>query len=188
MILYASSKSALRCSLSAFPKLRLYLCAISLNSPACFFSRFISFTELWAAILLSRVSAISRSDTLAGLPTRSTFSPSSDSFSLSRSTAVLLGAVTSMRFSPCAMSARMACTSVVVLPVPGGPCTMASSLACSILFTACCCVLFSLGLLYTGTSPLNVGALAPVSIFISLPSSFFSLSVAASFSALSISS
>ena len=74
---------------------RLYLWAMLRNSLACFFSRLISFMALCSAILLSSVSAMSRSETFAGLPTRRTFSPSSESFSLSRSTAVLLGATTS---------------------------------------------------------------------------------------------
>ena len=49
-----------------------------------------------------------------------TFTPRSASFSVSKSTAVLLGAHTSTRRSR-RMVSRMACTSVVVLPVPGGP-------------------------------------------------------------------
>ena len=36
----------------------------------------------------------------------------------------------------------MASTNVVVLPVPGGPWTIATSLACITLFTASSCVLF----------------------------------------------
>ncbi len=47
-----------------------------------------------SAILLSSVREKSFSDTRAGLPTRSTLTPVSASFSLNRSTAVLLGATT----------------------------------------------------------------------------------------------
>ena len=50
------------------------------------------------------------------------------SFSVSKSTAVLVGAQTNTCFSSCNTN-RMACTMVVVFPVPGGPCTTAISLA-----------------------------------------------------------
>ncbi len=39
----------------------------------------------------------------------------------------------------------MASTSVVVLPVPGGPCTTSTSLALSTSLTACSCVVLSQG-------------------------------------------
>ena len=57
---------------------------------------------------------------------------------------MLLCAHTSTWFSRRSVS-QMASTSVVVLPVPGGPCTTITSLARSTSFTAFSCVLLSHG-------------------------------------------
>ena len=75
---------------------------------------------------------------------RSTDTPRSTSFSAIQSTAVLLCAQTSTCGSRCNVS-YMASTSVVVFPVPGGPWTMATSLAQSTRLTADSCVALSQG-------------------------------------------
>ena len=76
----------------------------------------------------SRLLFMRSSEILAGCPKRSTSTPASRSFSVSKSTAELVGAHTRTCRSFSSVR-RMACTSVVVLPVPGGPCTTAMSSA-----------------------------------------------------------
>ena len=76
------------------------------------------FDGLCSAMRLSRVRDCSLSDTRTGLPMRRTYNPSSASFSLNRSTAVLLGATTNTRSPSRRTRALMAGIRVVVLPLP----------------------------------------------------------------------
>ena len=86
--------------------------------------------------------------------------PRSTSRSLIQSTAILLCAHTSTWFSRRSVS-HMASTSVVVLPVPGGPWTMATSGEPSTRFTAASCAALSHGRLTRLTS---VGLAAPCGV------------------------
>ena len=135
LIFFTSLKSKFRCSLSALPKLRLYFRAILLNSSALFLSSFTSFCCLLLASLPSVVWAKIASSTFVVLPTLSIFNCCFINPLAILSTAVLLGAATTI-FCPCNFSCTIASINVVVLPVPGGPCTMHTSLFCSIAFTA----------------------------------------------------
>ena len=75
---------------------------------------------------------------------RSTLMPRSTSFSQIQSTAMLLCAQTRTWLSRISVS-LIASTRVVVLPVPGGPWTIATSLARNTSFTARSCVSLSQG-------------------------------------------
>ena len=70
-----------------------------------------------------------------GFPTRTRRTPRASNCELIQSMAALLGAHTSTCGSRRVVS-TIASTSVVVLPVPGGPCTMATSRALRMRFTA----------------------------------------------------
>ena len=119
-------------------KVRLNLRVCRRYSAACNFTFLMFLLSGWLAKIASSVCDKTASSTRLTLPMRTTFSPLPSSRSVSRSAAVLLGAVTNTVLSRSHRRA-MAATNVVVLPVPGGPCITVTSWLASIAVTAFCC-------------------------------------------------
>ncbi len=86
---------------------------------------------------MSNVCRIISSSTREIFPIRTVFKPASWQRKVNKSTAELEGAQTKTVASVC-VNVLIACTKVVVFPVPGGPCTTATSIAPFICRTAAC--------------------------------------------------
>ena len=156
----ASRYMSLRCSRSSLPKFRLYFPAIRLNSLALFLRSFSALFSGCSASFPSTVLANRASFTRARFPMRITFKLAAKAFSVNKSAAALLGAVTKTCFS-FLTSCRITSTKVVVFPVPGGPWIMDTSFAAKTWFKASFCEAFRWGIWIGCVRLANSGFLLP---------------------------
>ncbi len=105
---------------------RVHFAALRNRANASFTNLRACRTSGWSSTIKSSVCSRSCGRTRAGCPSRTACSPWASSRSRRLSTARLLGAQTST-LSPRRTAWRISSTSVVVLPVPGGPWTAATS-------------------------------------------------------------